>query len=187
MFYGCSSLTSLNLSNFKPTESLSSVENLFYNCSSLFIVDITHLKLSSSSLKVDNMFFGCSKLKYVNLDSINFYSHKNTIRTNLYSLNDDIIVCGLSNFFSDDNSLCEIGTYCINNLYCINSLIDDYHCFIKCKEELNNNNFTCPYYYSDNAVLNNDAIYDCNFASSVDISQSSIIIINTIELFIKIF
>ena len=156
MFNGCSLLTSLNLSNFKPNDYLTDIENLFCNCSSLFVVDISNLKSGSSSLKVDNIFFGCSKLKYVNLGSTSFPHHKNTIRPNLYSLNNDIIVCGISNFFSDDNSLCEIGTYCINNLYGINVSNDDYHCFIKCKEEINNTNITCPYYTPENKELDND-------------------------------
>ena len=171
MFYGCYSLTSLNLSNFKPNEDLSSVENLFYNCSSLFVVDISNLKCSSNSLKIDNMFFSCSKLKYVNLGYNSFSGNKNIIRPNLYSLNDDIIVCGLTNFFSNDNSLCEIGTYCINNLYGINYTNDNHHCFIKCKEDSNSNNFTCPYYYPNNTELKNDTIYDCSIDEYINYSE----------------
>ena len=74
MFYGCASLTCLNLSNFRPNNQISSTENMFYNCSSLFFLDISHLKLNDYTLNINNMFYGCSNLKYINLDSVNFYS-----------------------------------------------------------------------------------------------------------------
>ena len=151
MFCDCSSLTSLNLSNFNPPNNVRTVENLFFNCSSLYVLDFSRLKLFSNNLNIYNMFFGCSKLKYVNLDSTSFYiTKKNMIISNLYSLNDDIIICGSSNFFSNENSLDEIDTYCINKLYGFNGSNDDYHCFSKYKEDSNNTNFTCPYYYPDN-------------------------------------
>ena len=77
-------------------------------------------------------------------------------------MNNDIIVCGFDNFFSEDSSLCERGIYCINELYGINSSYQDYHCFSKCKEDLNNTNYTCPYYISEKNELNNDNIYNCS-------------------------
>ena len=180
MFYGCSSLTSLNLSNFKPNDYITGTENLFYNCSSLFFLDISNLRFKLLYLKDANMFFGCSNLKYVNLKSIYFYYYKDTFRSNLYSLNNDIIVCGLSNFFLDDNSLCKIDTYCINNIYGINDSNDDYYCYIKCKEEINSSNFTCPYYYPENIELNNDTKFSCNLFSSINYSHN-MDIINTIK------
>ena len=76
-------------------------------------------------------------------------------------MNNDIIICGFSNFFSDDISLCKIDTYCINSIYGINYSNDNYYCYIKCKEEINSSNFTCPYYYPENIELNNDTKFSC--------------------------
>ena len=65
MFSGCSSLTTLDLSNFN-TQKVTNMSYMFYNCSSL-----TDLNLSSfKTQKVTNMtsmFNGCSKLKSVTL------------------------------------------------------------------------------------------------------------------------
>ena len=118
------------------------------------------------------MFFGCSKLKYINLENISFYKYKDNFKSYLYSLNNDIIVCGSSDFFSTDNSLCEIGTYCINNIYDINCRVNDYHCYIKCKEYFNIANFTCPYYYPENNELINNIKYICNSVNIMDINQN---------------
>ena len=153
MFYRCYSLTSLNLSNVKPNNYIIITENLFYNCSSLFFLDISNFKLTVPATGF-TMFLGCSKLKYVKLENITFISNKYIFKNHLYSLNKDIIVCGQSNFFSNDNSLCEIGTYCINKIYNISGSIEDYHCYIKYREELNETNLICPYYYHENIELN---------------------------------
>ena len=42
-----------------------------------------------------------------------YYSEK--IMTEIFSLNSDIITCGQSYLFTNDNSLCEKSSYCINN------------------------------------------------------------------------
>ena len=118
------------------------------------------------------MFYGCSKLTYVNLEKIYFYFNKDIFKSNLFSSNDNVIVCGLSDFFLNDYSLCEIGTYCINNIYGIYGLVNDYNCKIKCKEELNNVNLTCPYYYPENFELNEDYLYFCNFSNFIGINHN---------------
>lgn len=68
MFFGCSSLTSLDLSNF-DTSAVTSIFNMFYNCSSLTSLDLSNFDTSA----VDNMsqvFFNCSSL--TSLDLSNF-------------------------------------------------------------------------------------------------------------------
>ena len=48
MFYGCSSLSSLDLSNFIPNNALD-MEDMFYGCSNLYSLDL------SNTLSVLNM------------------------------------------------------------------------------------------------------------------------------------
>ena len=45
MFYGCSKLTELNVSNF-DTSNVTEMHWMFYNCSSLTTLDLTPLKTS---------------------------------------------------------------------------------------------------------------------------------------------
>ena len=76
MFYGCSGLTSLNLSNFN-TAKVTSMTNMFYGCSGL-----TSLNLSNfNTAKVDDMgymFSGCYRLTSLDLSSFTITSETNT-------------------------------------------------------------------------------------------------------------
>ena len=74
MFYGCKSLTKLNLHSFN-TQNVTNMEYMFYKCSSL-----TKLNLSTfNTEKVTNMAYmfggdykgGCSSLRSINLSSFN--------------------------------------------------------------------------------------------------------------------
>ena len=75
MFEGCSSLKELNLTNFN-TENVTSMYRMFFNCSSL-------VKLNLNSFNTDKvsdmswMFHGCSSLKELNIDNFNFSNVKN--------------------------------------------------------------------------------------------------------------
>ena len=46
MFYNCSSLTSVNLSNFNFS-SIINIESFFYNCISLISIDLFNISYSS--------------------------------------------------------------------------------------------------------------------------------------------
>ena len=69
MFYGCSSLTSLDVSCFK-TDNVTDMSCMFYNCSSLTSLDV-------SGFKTDNvtdmgwMFLGCSSLTSLDVSGFN--------------------------------------------------------------------------------------------------------------------
>ncbi len=103
MFYGCSSLTSLDLSNFN-TSKVTDMESMFYHCSSLSSLDLSNFNtvsavkmngmfrncssltsLDVSNFNTDNvtdmryMFFGCSSLTSLNLSNLNTSNVKNMI------------------------------------------------------------------------------------------------------------
>lgn len=68
MFYGCSSLTSLDVSRF-DTSAMEDISYLFYGCTSLESIDLWS---SSTTLVTDmnNMFYGCTSLESLDLSSL---------------------------------------------------------------------------------------------------------------------
>ena len=68
MFYGCSSLISLNLSNF-DTSNVNSMSSMFSGCSSLVSLNLSNFDTSNVK-DMSLMFSGCANLEYINL--INF-------------------------------------------------------------------------------------------------------------------
>ena len=69
MFGGCNSLTRLNLSNFKTTN-VTNMSYMFYNCNKLKKLNLK----SFTTLKVidmNNMFYGCNALRALDLSSFN--------------------------------------------------------------------------------------------------------------------
>ena len=68
MFYGCSSLSELDVSNF-DTSKVKHVMSMFYECSSLTSLDVSNFDMSNV-IDMQCMFYGCSSLK--SLDISNF-------------------------------------------------------------------------------------------------------------------
>ena len=68
MFYNCSSLTSLDLSNF-DTSNVTNMSSMFSNCSSLTSLDLSNFDTSNVT-DMDTMFYNCSSL--TSLDLSNF-------------------------------------------------------------------------------------------------------------------
>ncbi|MBQ8196205.1 MAG: BspA family leucine-rich repeat surface protein, partial [Oscillospiraceae bacterium] len=66
-FYGCSSLTSLDLSSF-DTSKVTNMNNMFYNCSSLTSLDLSSFDTSMVT-DMGAMFNGCSSLTSLDLSS----------------------------------------------------------------------------------------------------------------------
>ena len=65
MFYSCSSLTSLDLSNF-DTSQVTRMSSMFRNCSGLTSLDLSGFDTSQVT-DTDSMFYGCSSLTSVDL------------------------------------------------------------------------------------------------------------------------
>ena len=69
MFYGCSALTSLDLTKFN-TSKVQAMSNMFKNCSSLTSLDLTTFNTSKVTYMID-MFDGCSALTSLDLTKFN--------------------------------------------------------------------------------------------------------------------
>ena len=72
MFYTCTSLTSLDVSNF-DTSKVTNMSNMFYTCSSLTSLDVSNFDTSNVTW-MSNMFEKCSSLTSLNLGNFNLAS-----------------------------------------------------------------------------------------------------------------
>ena len=185
MFYGCSSLTSLNLTNFDTTK-VTDMNHLFYGCSSLISLDLSSfrtLKVKSISsmfegctslnsldisnfniskiTNVDNVFDGCSSLDYINLENTSFNGKFSSIFSNINL--EKIIICGSDDEIILNNSNLSKFINCNDNNHIISN--KEFICYKKeLNEELNNNEFICEkcgkYFYKiiDQLNINNSYI-----------------------------
>lgn len=69
MFCNCSSLTTLNLSNFN-TQKVTSMSYMFSNCSKLMSLDLSNFN-TEETLNMSYMFRGCTALASLNISSFN--------------------------------------------------------------------------------------------------------------------
>ena len=69
MFYGCSSLNNINLSNFN-TNNVTDMACMFRNCSSLTNINLSNFNTNNVT-NMDGMFEGCSSLADINLSNFN--------------------------------------------------------------------------------------------------------------------
>ena len=69
MFDGCSALESLNLTNFN-TANVENMSSMFYDCSALNSLDLTNFNTAKVEY-MNNMFDGCSALESLNLTNFN--------------------------------------------------------------------------------------------------------------------
>ena len=80
MFYGCSNLSSIDLSNFN-TSSVTYIDSMFEGCSGLTTLNISNFNTSNVTT-MHSMFFGCSKLTSIDLS--NFNTSKVTTIRNMF-------------------------------------------------------------------------------------------------------
>ena len=59
---------------------------MFYNCSSLTSIDLSNFD-NSQVTHIDGMFYGCSRLDYINILKFRDYSRLSTIYVNLFDQN----------------------------------------------------------------------------------------------------
>ena len=69
MFYGCSGLTSLDLSHFN-TQNVICMDNMFDGCSALTSLDLRHFNTQNVT-NMGGMFWGCSALTSLDVSSFN--------------------------------------------------------------------------------------------------------------------
>ena len=90
MFYGCSDITEMDLSNFN-TSLVTNMGDMFYNCYSLSSLNLSTFNTSLVT-KMNHMFCNCYNLKYINL--INFIETSSLyVYKIFYSVPDNIVIC----------------------------------------------------------------------------------------------
>ena len=94
MFCGCSTLTSLDLSNF-DTSNVTNMSSMFFSCSSLTSLDVSNFDTSQVKY-IDSMFCGCSTL--TSLDVSKFDTSKATNMYNMFYNCSKLTSLDLSNF-----------------------------------------------------------------------------------------
>ena len=105
MFYGCSSLKELNVSNFNINNE-TKMNGMFYGCSSLTNINLSNFNTSNVT-DMNDMFFGCASLKELNLS--NFNTNKVTDMSGMFIGCSSLKELDLSNFNTNN----------VNNMYCM--------------------------------------------------------------------
>ena len=98
MFYGCSSLTSIDLSGFK-TDGVTNMAGIFYGCSSLTSLDLSSFNTINVT-DMSYMFYNCSSLASLDLSSFNTENVES-----MYSMFDgcsSLVSLDLSSFKTDN-------------------------------------------------------------------------------------
>ena len=99
MFYGCSALKSLDLTNFN-TAKVTNMGNMFNGCSALTSLDLTNFNTANVEF-MDYMFNGCSAL--TSLDLTNFNTAKVTYMNNMFEGCSALTTIYASDKFDTDN------------------------------------------------------------------------------------
>ena len=125
MFYGCSSLESLDLSNF-DSSLVTNMKNMFYNCIKLTSINLDYFD-TSSALEMESMFYGCNSLTSLNLFSFNTTSVIN-MKSMFFGCN-SLELLDLHNFdFNNTINMFSMFVGCNNlellNIYNYNDKID---------------------------------------------------------------
>ena len=94
MFYQCSSLTSLDVSNFN-TQNVTTTSNMFYQCSSLTSLDVSNFNTQNVKT-MGYMFYQCSSL--TSLDVSNFNTQNVTNMSNMFYQCSSLTSLDVSNF-----------------------------------------------------------------------------------------
>lgn len=110
MFYGCTSLTSLDLSNFN-TSKVTNMSYMFQDCSKLTSLNLSNFD-TSNVIDMSRMFYNCSLLTSLDLSSFNTGNVTSLNRTFYYC--SSLLSVNLSNFH-------------------LNKDTDVYYMFFRCK------------------------------------------------------
>ena len=148
MFYNCSSLISLNLTNIDTSKAYG-LSGIFAFCSKLVSLDLSYFNLSEATV-IPGMFANCANLEYINFKLLKMKS--SMAYTNIFYLaNDKLVVCLkneddiLSNILNE-----KIDVYCndndsyhenINKCYSKDSRFDNKYICDICGKNYNIKNF----------------------------------------------
>ena len=131
MFSSCSSLVSLDLSNFN-TSSVTIMHKMFNGCSKLISLDLANFDTSCVT-NIDCIIYDCPKLEYVNLKKAKIDSNY-TFPNYCYGFPSDLTICSENEEWSTIFNLSEKkNVNCINNIsfYNNNEAKSNIKCFKK--------------------------------------------------------
>ena len=155
MFNGCSSLKSLDLSNFK-TNNVTNMEKMFYDCNSLENLDVSSFD-TLNVIKMDYMFGNCIALQTLNLS--NFETKRVKSMQGMFYNCEHLIGLNISNFKTDET-------------------INMSEMFSGCKElkSVNLSKFN-----TYNVTQMNKMFYKCSAVTSLDITNFNTRKVTTME------
>ena len=143
MFSSCSSLSSLDLSNF-ITSSVNNMRKMFSDCTSLLSLDLSNFDTSKVN-KMENIFYNCKSLIALNLLNFNT-SNVNTTNDMFAYCNESLIYCINTNNLKEEIAS-QLTNYLNND--CSNVCFLEYHKIIleerKCIAMCNYSNYKYEY------------------------------------------
>ena len=171
MFYNCSRLTGLNLSNFN-TANVTDMGYMFYNCNSLTSLDLSNFNTANVT-DMSWMFDECPSLTSLNLSNFNTVNVTNMYRmfyncSSLTSLNvsnfNTANVTNMSEMFSSCRSLTSLNLSNFNTVNVTNMS----KMFSSCRSltSLNLSNFNTA-----NVTNMGDMFYNCSNLTSLNLSN----------------
>ena len=148
MFYGCSSLISIDFSNFN-SNNVTNMGALFFGCSSLTSINLSNFK-TNNVINMSGMFSGCLSLTSINL------THFNTNK-----------VTDMSHMFSECSSLSSINLFNFNTTNVTDMTAMFYGCSSLINIDLSN--------FNSNKVTNMNFLFDrCFSLTNVNLSNFNI-------------
>ena len=173
MFHGCSSLESIDLSNFN-TSKVTDMGYMFYYCSSLKSIDLSNFDTSKVT-DMDAMFYGCSSLEFIDLS--NFVTSNVIDMGHMFKGCSSLESIDLSNF--DTSKVTDMG-FMFKGCSSLLSIDLSYFNMIKCNSydrflDISSIKYINLYYFKNDKIL---SYYFDNINTSIFICQADKIINN---------
>ena len=171
MFYGCSSLTNLDLSGFK-TDNVTNMKSMFSGCSSLTNLDVSGFKTDYVT-DMSGMFYGCSSL--TNLDVSGFKTDNVTNMKSMFSGCSSLTNLDVSGFktgnvtnmyrmFSDCSSLTNLDV----SGFKTDNVTDMAQMFYRCSSLTS---LDLSSFKTDNVTDMRNMFYGCSSLTNLDLSS----------------
>ncbi len=170
-FFGCSSLTSIDLSHFN-TEKVTDMSYMFYGCSSLTNLDLSHFNTENVT-NMSGMFRDCSSLTNLNLSHFNtdnvrkmsdmFYNCPSLTSLDLSHFNTEKVT-GMSGMFSGCSGLTSLDLSPFNT----EKVTDISYMFRSCSSLTN---LDLSHFNTENVTDMGGMFYLCSSLTSIDLSH----------------
>ena len=174
MFYECSSLTKMDLSNFN-TNNVTNMRCMFYGCSSLTKIDLSNFNTNNVTDML-GMFKECASL--TNIDLSNFNTNKVTNMASMFYGCSSLTNIDLSNFNTDNvTNLTSMFAYCssLKNVllsnFNTNNVTDMKSMFLGCSSL---NHIDLSNFNTHNVTDLSGMFYGCSSLNDIDLSNFNI-------------